>query len=218
MDSALLYVALALVVLSSPSSGSSALRRGAGQAGSRQAAPGDRLRAGGGRRRLRAARHPAAHRRRHRGGGAAGRRPSRSSRADPAGEVRGAHRRGSGGPAPVEIPEPAAGRLQRLRARLARSQNALGRGLLALLSRENIDEDTWDEVEETLLTADLGVAPTQELLERLRTRVKVEGTSDPVAVPLMLREELLVLVDPTMDRECAPSASTAAPASSSSSG
>ncbi len=100
----------------------------------------------------------------------------------------------------VEVPEPAAGRLQRLRARLARSQNTLGRGLLALLSRENLDEDTWDEVEETLLTADLGVGPTQELMERLRTRVKVEGAADPVQVRQMLREELLALVDPAMDR------------------
>ena len=100
----------------------------------------------------------------------------------------------------VEVPEPATGRLQRLRARLARSHNTLGRGLLALLSRENIDEDTWDEVEETLLTADLGVAPTQELIERLRTRVRVEGASDPAKVRAMLREELITLVDPTMDR------------------
>ena len=100
----------------------------------------------------------------------------------------------------VEVPEPAAGRMQRLRARLARSQNTLGRGLLALLSRETIDEDTWDEVEETLLTADLGVGPTQELLERLKTRVRVEGTADPGQVRTMLREELLVLVDPSMDR------------------
>jgi fused signal recognition particle receptor len=100
----------------------------------------------------------------------------------------------------VEVPEPAAGRLQRLRARLARSQNALGRGLLALLSRENIDEATWDEIEEILLTADLGVGPTQELVERLRSRVRVEGTADPAAVRLMLRQELLVLVDPSMDR------------------
>ncbi len=100
----------------------------------------------------------------------------------------------------VEVPEPAAGRLQRLRARLARSQNTLGRGLLALLSRENLDEDTWDEVEETLLTADLGVGPTQDLMERLRTRVKVEGTGDPAHVRQLLREELLTLVDPDMDR------------------
>ena len=101
----------------------------------------------------------------------------------------------------VEVPEPAAGRMQRLRARLARSHNTLGRGLLALLSRETLDDETWDEVEETLLTADLGVAPTQELIERLRTRVRVEGASDPARVRGLLREELIALVDPTMDRE-----------------
>lgn len=100
----------------------------------------------------------------------------------------------------VEVPEPASGRLHRLRARLARSQGTLGRGLLALLSRETVDEDTWDQVEETLLSADLGVAPTAELLERLRTRVRAEGSSDPGQVRQMLREELLALVDPTMDR------------------
>lgn len=97
----------------------------------------------------------------------------------------------------LEIPEPSAGRLQRLRARLARSNNALGKGLLALLSRDTIDDETWDEIEETLLVADLGVGPTMELVERLRARVRVSGTAD---VGSMLREELLALVDPTMDR------------------
>lgn len=67
----------------------------------------------------------------------------------------------------------------RLRSRLSRSQNALGKGLLTLLAREHLDEDTWEEVEDTLLTADVGVAPTQELVERLRTRVKVLGTRTP---------------------------------------
>lgn len=100
----------------------------------------------------------------------------------------------------VEVPEPAAGRMQRLRARLARSQNVVGRGLLALLSRDVIDESTWDEVEEILLTADLGVAPTMELMENLRSRVRVEGDADPNRVQAILREELLALVDPTMDR------------------
>lgn len=100
----------------------------------------------------------------------------------------------------VEVPEPAAGRLHRLRSRLARSQGTFGRGLLALLSRESVDEDTWDQVEETLLGADLGVGPTSDLLQRLRTRVRVEGSSDPALVRQMLREELLTLVDPTMDR------------------
>ncbi len=100
----------------------------------------------------------------------------------------------------VEVPEPAEGRMRRLRARLARSHNTLGRGLLTLLSRGTIDEDTWDEVEETLLTADLGVGPTQQLMDRLRTRVKVDGASDPVAIRALLREELIALVDPSMDR------------------
>lgn len=79
----------------------------------------------------------------------------------------------------IEIPEPTAGRLVRLRARLARSQNSLGKGLLTLLSRDNLDEETWEEIEDTLLTADVGVAPTQELVERLRERVRVLGTRTP---------------------------------------
>ncbi|MEJ7832843.1 MAG: signal recognition particle-docking protein FtsY [Nocardioides sp.] len=105
-------------------------------------------------------------------------------------------------PAPgvtLDRPESTASRLVRLRQRLAGSQGGLGRGLLALLSRDRLDEDTWESIEDALLTADVGVAPTQELVERLRTRMRVEGgeTGDPRAV---LRDELLTLVDPTMDR------------------
>jgi fused signal recognition particle receptor len=97
----------------------------------------------------------------------------------------------------LERPESRAGRLVRLRQRLA-GQGALGRGLLALLSRERLDQDTWDDLEDTLITADLGVGPTQELVERLRTRLRVEGGgADARAV---LREELVALVDPSMDR------------------
>ncbi|WP_239933934.1 signal recognition particle-docking protein FtsY [Streptomyces sp. CBG31] len=94
----------------------------------------------------------------------------------------------------VEVPEPTEGRLVRLRARLARSQNALGKGLLTLLSREHLDEDTWEEIEDTLLTADVGVVPTQELVERLRERVRVLGTRTPQELRTLLREELLKLV------------------------
>src|SRR5688500_3072554 len=72
-------------------------------------------------------------------------------------------------------PEGTASRLVRLRARLAGSQGARGKGLLALLSRERLDEDTWEDIEDTLLTADVGVAPTRELVEKLRTRLRVEG-------------------------------------------
>ncbi|MBV2151812.1 signal recognition particle-docking protein FtsY [Kitasatospora sp. SUK 42] len=100
----------------------------------------------------------------------------------------------------VEVPEPTAGRLVRLRSRLSRSQNSLGKGLLSLLSREHLDEDTWEEIEETLLTADVGVAPTQELVERLRTRVKVLGTRTPDELRGLLREELVELVGKDADR------------------
>ncbi|WP_030982300.1 signal recognition particle-docking protein FtsY [Streptomyces sp. NRRL S-1813] len=100
----------------------------------------------------------------------------------------------------IEVPEPTAGRLVRLRARLSRSQNTLGKGLLTLLSREHLDEETWEEIEDTLLTADVGVAPTQELVERLRERVKVLGTRSPEGLRGLLREELLALIGTDADR------------------
>ncbi|AWE52658.1 signal recognition particle-docking protein FtsY [Streptomyces nigra] len=103
-------------------------------------------------------------------------------------------------PTAIEVPEPTAGRLVRLRARLSRSQNALGKGLLTLLSREHLDEDTWEEIEDTLLTADVGVRPTQELVDSLRERVKVLGTRTPAELRGLLREELLKLVGTDMDR------------------
>lgn len=100
----------------------------------------------------------------------------------------------------IEVPEPTAGRLVRLRTRLSRSQNSLGKGLLTLLSREHLDEDTWEEIEDTLLTADVGVAPTQELVERLRERVRVLGTRTPDELRTLLREELLTLIGTDSDR------------------
>ena len=105
-------------------------------------------------------------------------------------------------PAPpaVEVPEPAAGRLVRLRARLSRSQSSLGQGLLSLLARERLDEDTWEEIEDTLLTADVGVAPTQELVERLRSRVKVLGTRTPQELRGLLHDELVGVLGADLDR------------------
>jgi len=103
----------------------------------------------------------------------------------------------------VERPEPVQGRLARLRARLSRSNNVLGKGLLALLSRERIDEDVWDEIEMLLLSADLGTDATDDLMLQLRARVKVEGTRTPERVKEILSEELLALVDPSLDRSLA---------------
>lgn len=104
----------------------------------------------------------------------------------------------------LDVPEPVQGRLARLRARLTKSNNMFSKGLLALLSQDSIDEDVWEEIEETLLLADLGTEPALELVDALRERVKIEGSRDPVQVKAMLREELLKLVDPTLDRSYLP--------------
>jgi fused signal recognition particle receptor len=91
----------------------------------------------------------------------------------------------------VERPPPSAGRLVRLRARLARSQSSVGSALLNLLSRDRLDDETWDEVEEVLITADVGVVPARLMVDDLKTKVKVLGVRGPTEVRELLRTELL---------------------------
>lgn len=108
---------------------------------------------------------------------------------------------GAGAAAPtLERPEAPRTRLHRLRARLVDRENLLARGLLTLLASGTITEEIWEEFEDTLITSDLGVGPTTELVSRLRTRFRVQGVTDPAAARQILREELLALVDPAMDR------------------
>ncbi len=106
-------------------------------------------------------------------------------------------------PLGLDVPAPSAGRLARLRGRLARSQSTLGRGLFALLSRDTLDEDTWEEVEDTLLSADMGVAATTELVARLRTRVRVDGVRTTSELRPLLREELVTAIGADADRSLA---------------
>ena len=91
----------------------------------------------------------------------------------------------------VERPPPSAGRMVRLRARLARSQGSVGSALLNLLSRDQLDDETWDEIEEVLITADVGVVPARLMVDDLKTKVKVLGVRGPAEVKNLLREELL---------------------------
>jgi fused signal recognition particle receptor len=100
----------------------------------------------------------------------------------------------------LETPEPTAGRLLRLRARLARSQTSLGRGLLSVLSRDKLDDDAWDEVEEALLIADVGVGATGEIVERLKSRTRVLGTRSAGELRALLAEELVTALQPDLDR------------------
>jgi fused signal recognition particle receptor len=102
-------------------------------------------------------------------------------------------------PPTLERPEASATRWQRLRARLARS-GAIGNALLTVLSRGRLTEEDWEELEETLLLADVGMGPTTDLMTTLRREAKVLDTSDPEAVRAVLRRELVALVDPFMDR------------------
>jgi fused signal recognition particle receptor len=100
----------------------------------------------------------------------------------------------------LETPEPTARRMQRLRARLARSQNVFGRSLLSVLSREHLDEEAWEEVEDALLSADVGVGATAEIVDRLRDRTKVLGTRSAGELRALLADELVAAIRPDMDR------------------
>jgi fused signal recognition particle receptor len=109
----------------------------------------------------------------------------------------------AGGTTILERPESVPGRMARLRARLAGAQSPLGRGLLTILSREHLEDSDWDEIEDGLITADLGVGASRELVERLRLRVRVDGTRTTDELRGMLRDELLVEVNPGLDRSLA---------------
>ena len=100
----------------------------------------------------------------------------------------------------LERPEAPATRMARLRRRLASSNNALARALAELLSTDQLDADTWDDFETTLITSDLGVGPATELTETLRKKLGVEGVADPSQAKEMLRAELVDMVNPALDR------------------
>ncbi|GAA3619198.1 hypothetical protein GCM10022199_24620 [Marihabitans asiaticum] len=106
---------------------------------------------------------------------------------------------------PVETPAPTSDRMRALRSRLSRSNSAIGKSLLALLSSGNLSEEDWEDVEDTLLAADLGIEPTTELVDSLRARVAVDPTTDPEIAKDWLYADMLELVDPSMDRGLAAS-------------
>ncbi len=100
----------------------------------------------------------------------------------------------------LDKPEIATSRLARLRRKLASSNNALARALADLLSSDRIDDETWDDFETTLITSDLGVGPTNELVTALRQELRIDGISDPAQAKALLRSELIKLINPDLDR------------------
>ncbi|MCA1671590.1 MAG: signal recognition particle receptor subunit alpha, partial [Actinobacteria bacterium] len=103
-------------------------------------------------------------------------------------------------PAPAEEIEPPAGRLVRLRGRLSRSRSAFGQSLLGLLGAGDLDEDSWVDVEDTLLLADLGARTTSEIVERLRTELAARGVRTPGQARAVLRDVLVEALRPELDR------------------
>lgn len=101
---------------------------------------------------------------------------------------------------PLEEIEPAGGRLGRLRGRLSRSQNAIGQGLMGILSAGDLDEDAWEEIEDTLIMADLGTAVTMKVTDSLRDKIAERGVSSETEARAMLRETLIEVGHPEMDR------------------
>lgn len=104
-------------------------------------------------------------------------------------------------PAPeVEEVPPAAGRLERLRGRLSKSRSALGQGLLGLLGAGDLDEDSWEDVEDMLLIADLGAATATEIVQTLRTELSARGVRTEDQARALLREVLINALGPDSDR------------------
>jgi fused signal recognition particle receptor len=100
----------------------------------------------------------------------------------------------------VESIEPPEGRLERLRGRLARSQNALGRSLLGLIGGGDLDEDSWEQVEDTLLIADLGPTVTNSVVAQLRARLASKDVHSEADARAVLREVLIAELQPELDR------------------
>ena len=96
--------------------------------------------------------------------------------------------------------DPADGRISRLRGRLSRSQNAIGQSVLGILGAGDLDEDAWEEIEDTLIMADLGTAATMNVVEKLRERVASRGVSSEAQARALLREVLIEECGPEMDR------------------
>ena len=100
----------------------------------------------------------------------------------------------------VEAIAPSEGRLERLRGRLAKSQNAFGRSILGLLGGGDLDEDSWAEIEDTLLIADLGPVTTASVIEHLRAQLAASSVRSEAEARAVLRDVLIKELNPGLDR------------------
>ena len=101
---------------------------------------------------------------------------------------------------PLDEIAPTAGRIGRLRGRLSRSQGAIGKGVLGLLGAGDLDEDSWEEIEDTLVMADLGASTTATVVETLRTELAANPVRTAGEARALLKRVLVEQLDPTLDR------------------
>lgn len=100
----------------------------------------------------------------------------------------------------IETPEAAGTRMQRLKARLSKSGNPFGKALFNILAKDQLSESDWEDVEDTLLLADVGAEASEQLVEELRNDARIAGQSDPAEVRAALKDKLLKLVGTDTDR------------------
>lgn len=100
----------------------------------------------------------------------------------------------------IETPESAGTRMQRLKARLSKSGNPFGKALFNILAKDQLSEADWEDVEDTLLLADVGAEASEQLVEELRNDARIAGQSDPAEVRAALKDKLLKLVGTDTDR------------------
>jgi fused signal recognition particle receptor len=93
-------------------------------------------------------------------------------------------------PAPEPEPEVVAPVKPRFRDRLTKARSLLSGYVGSVLSRSGIDQETWDELEEALVRADVGVGLTTEVLDDLRSRVKAESITSSAALIDALKADL----------------------------
>ena len=104
---------------------------------------------------------------------------------------------------PVVLAEPDLSRMQRLRSRLSGSNNALGRGLLAVFSRDRLDEDVWQDLTDTLIMADVGVESAFEIVQAVQEIARSRAISDPADLQGVVRGVLIDAINPGLDRSLA---------------
>lgn len=100
---------------------------------------------------------------------------------------------------PVEAPPVVVPPKPRLRDRLGKTRAALSGYVRDLRGRDTVDDETWEELEEALLLADVGLGTSQRLLEAVRRRAK-EESAGPAAIVDLLRDEVSVMLDGGVDR------------------